>query len=446
MYTNPQLTLNLSNPSATLENVGGKGMSLAKMIQAGFPIPNGFHVTTEAYRAFVDANHLQTKILNAIKDVNTSLPATLETASATIGRFFADASIPEDITAAIADAYVKLETLHLKPVAVRSSATAEDLPEASFAGQQETFLNIRGEEDLLNAVKECWASLWTARAIAYRIKNNIDQNTVALAVVVQEMVEAETAGILFTANPINGRRDEMVINAAWGLGEAIVGGLVSPDTIIAEKATGKVKSYEVAEKTVITVRTEKGTREEKLEDERRSSKVLNDADVVELVNIARRIEYYYGRPQDIEWCRTDGRFYIVQSRPVTALPEVPIEWTLLNPKGIYMRTSIADLMPSPLSPLFSSWAMPTLTDQMKPLCKRMGLGEPVWPEDFYTSINRYGYVNVGYPLKTWLWMIFRMLPAYPRLLRNMVPIWRFTCIRCNGDVSALALQTGRCGW
>ena len=416
--------LKLSDPQATLENVGGKGMSLAKMINVGFPVPDGFHITTEAYRQFVQVNELQKKIITALKDVDTSLPASLETAATTIGRLFADASIPKEITNAIRDFYLTLDTSHLTSVAVRSSATAEDLPEASFAGQQETFLNIRGEAALLDAVKKCWASLWTARAIAYRIKNNIDQNTVALAVVVQEMVDAEAAGILFTANPINGHRDEMAINAAWGLGEAIVGGLVSPDTIIAEKETGKVKSYEVAEKTVITVRTEKGTSEEPLNDARRSSKVLNEAQVSELVNIARKIESHYGRPQDIEWCQSDGKFFIVQSRPITAMAEVPIEWMLPNPKGIYMRTSIADLMPSPLSPLFATWAMPTLTDQMKPLCTRMGLGEPVWPENFYTSINRYAYVNVGYPPKTWLWMIFRMLPAYPRLLRNMVPIWR----------------------
>jgi len=424
MHTKPQLTLKLSDPSATLENVGGKGMSLAKMINAGFPVPDGYHVTTEAYRQFVAANNLQTKILPALEAVDASFPATLETASASINSFFAQSAIPNEIANAIRDSYQKLDTSHLKPLAVRSSATAEDLPEASFAGQQETFLNVRGEEVLLDAVKKCWASLWTARAIAYRIKNNIDQNTVALAVVVQEMVDAEAAGILFTANPINGHRDEVVINAAWGLGEAIVGGLVSPDTIIAEKATGKVKSYEVAEKTVLTVQTEKGTSEEPLNDSRRSSKVLNEAQVSELVDIARRIESHYGRPQDIEWCRANYRFFIVQSRPITAMAEVPNEWTLPYPKGIYMRTSIADLMPSPLSPLFATWAMPTLTDQMKPLCKRMGLGEPVWPEDFYTSINRYAYVNVGYPLKTWWWMIARMLPAYPRLLRNMVSIWR----------------------
>ena len=430
-----QLTLNLSDPSATLENVGGKGISLAKMIQAGFPVPNGFHISTEAYRQFVAANRLQTKIITALKDVDASLPASLETASATISRLFADSAMPYEIANAIKGAYLTLDTSHpTLPVAVRSSATAEDLPEASFAGQQETFLNIRGEADLLDAVKKCWASLWTARAIAYRIKNNIDQNTVALAVVVQEMVDAEAAGILFTANPINGRRDEMVINAAWGLGEAIVGGLVSPDTIVADKATGKVKQYDVAEKTVITVRTEKGTREDPLNDGRRNSRVMNEADVVELVNLARRIESYYGSPQDIEWCLTspptpllegEGRkFYIVQSRPVTALPEAPIEWTPPNPKGVYMRTSVVDLMPSPLSPLYITWAIPILREQMKPLGVRLGMGLPVLQEDYYIAINRYAYMNAAFPAKAWWWIITGMLPAYPRLLRTMVPFWR----------------------
>ena len=158
--------LPLSDPQATLENVGGKGMSLAKMIGAGFPVPNGFHITTESYRQFVAANGLQTKIITALKDADLTLPASLETASATIGRFFAQASIPAEIATAIRDAYLKPDTSHLTlPVAVRSSATAEDLPEVSFAGQQDTFLNIRGEAALLEAVVRCWSSMWTARAI-----------------------------------------------------------------------------------------------------------------------------------------------------------------------------------------------------------------------------------------------------------------------------------------
>jgi len=148
MHTKPQLTLKLSDPSATLENVGGKGMSLAKMINAGFPVPDGYHVTTEAYRQFVAANNLQTKILPALEAVDASFPATLETASASINSFFAQSAIPNEIANAIRDSNQKLDTSHLKPLAVRSSATAEDLPEASFAGQQETFLNVRGEEVL----------------------------------------------------------------------------------------------------------------------------------------------------------------------------------------------------------------------------------------------------------------------------------------------------------
>ncbi len=373
-------------------------MSLAKMIGAGLPVPDGFHVTTEAYRAFVDANNLQTKILSAIKNVDASLPASLETASATIRGLFADATIPADIANAIKDVYLTLDTSHMKPVAIRSSATAEDLPEASFAGQQETYLNIRGEEDLLEAVKKCWASLWTARAIAYRIKKGIDQNLVALAVVVQEMVNAETAGILFTANPINGRRDEMVINAAWGLGEAIVGGLVSPDIIIADKATGKVKQYDVAEKAVITVLTEKGTREEKLEDARSRSKVLNEADVVELVDIARRIEFYYSSPQDIEWCHADRRFFIVQSRPITALPPepavpLPTNWKL--PKGAYaaMRNNIVELMADPLTPLFSTLGLESVNTAMSELLLKF-LGKPgILPKEMIITVNEYAYYN-----------------------------------------------------
>jgi phosphoenolpyruvate synthase/pyruvate phosphate dikinase len=213
-------TLPLSDLNATLENVGGKGMSLAKLTRAGIPVPGGFHVTTEAYRQFVATNDLQTKILTSLKDVDVTLPATLEATSAAIGSFFAESKISADLATAITDAY---NELNRKSVAVRSSATAEDLPGASFAGQQDTFLNICGEEALLDAVKKCWASLWTARAIAYRARQNISPDSVALAVVVQELVFADAAGIMFTANPINGNRDEVVINAAWGLGEAIGG-------------------------------------------------------------------------------------------------------------------------------------------------------------------------------------------------------------------------------
>lgn len=421
--------LTLSDSQATLETVGGKGMSLAKMINAGFPVPDGFHITTEAYRQFLVANNLQTRILAALQDVDASLPASLETASAMISRLFADATIPTEIVHAIRDAYLALDTSHLAlPVAVRSSATAEDLPEASFAGQQETFLNIRGEEALLGAVKRCWASLWTARAIAYRIKNNINHDSVALAVVVQEMVDAESAGIIFTANPINGRRNEMVINAAWGLGEAIVGGLVSPDTIVADKATGKVKTYDVAEKTVITVLTEKGTGESPLEDARRRSRVMNEADVVELVDIARRIESFYGSPQDIEWCRTgsgESKFYIVQSRPITTLAKTPAptEWKL--PRGAYaaMRNNIVELMADPLSPLYDTLGLSAINTSLHRLLNESFAMQGIMPPEIIIVVNHYAYNNGSVSAKGMARLMFSMGKIARMMFTGAVDRW-----------------------
>ena len=193
--------LPLDDPRADLDTVGGKGMSLARMLGAGLPVPGGFHITTEAYRSFVSANALQERILSALAGVEASDPAGLEAASQTIAAWFAEGPIPEALAAEIASAYAAMRNA---PVAVRSSATAEDLPGASFAGQQETYLNITGQAEVLAAVKKCWASLWTARAMAYRLKNAISQETVALAVVVQELAAADAAGILFTANPLNG--------------------------------------------------------------------------------------------------------------------------------------------------------------------------------------------------------------------------------------------------
>jgi pyruvate,water dikinase len=410
--------LPFSDSQATLETVGGKGMSLAKMIQAGFPVPDGLHITTEAYRQFVAANNLQPKILAALKDVDISLPATLETASETIRGLFAQGKVPPEIAEAIRGSYEAMGRPE-KSVAVRSSATAEDLPEASFAGQHETFLNISGINSVLNAVKKCWASLWTARAISYRIKNNIDQNTVALAVFVQEMVDAEVSGILFTANPINGHRDEVVINAAWGIGEAIVGGLVSPDTIVADKASSRIKKVDIAEKTIITVLTGSGTREESLNDARRSSQVLKEAQIIELVDIARKIEDFYGNPQDIEWCHAGGRFYIVQSRPITALPEpetpTPTEWKL--PRGSYaaMRNNIVELMADPLSPLFATLGLSAINTSLHRLMNESFAMQGIMPPEIIVVVNHYAYNNGSVSAKGMARLIF----GAPKIMKMM---------------------------
>lgn len=418
-------TLPLSDQKADLETVGGKGMSLAKLARAGLPIPGGFHVTTEAYREFVTANNLQSKIEVALQNADLAFPSTLETASASIGRLFAEASIPADIAEAITNAYTALGTLHTSPsVAIRSSATAEDLPDASFAGQQETYLNICGMDQVLEATKKCWASLWTARAIGYRVRQGIGADGVALAVVVQELVFADAAGIMFTANPVNGKYDEVVINAAWGLGEAVVGGAVTPDTITVSKPTSEMIRRETAEKQVMTVRTESGTEEQPAPDYLKNARVLSDEQASELARYGVQIEDLYGIPMDIEWTLADGNFAIVQARPITAMPEKPLEWKLPNPKDKYMRTSIADLMPKPLSPLFLTMGIPTLRNQMWPLAKRVVGGDPDLGEYYFTSNNSYAYMNLNFPLRGWWWMLFRLLPAYPRMLRMILSLWR----------------------
>ena len=184
--------LSLADERATLERVGGKGASLAKMAAGGLPVPDGFHITTQAYQAFVGANKLQNQIRRILKTVDAAIPASLEEASQKIGALFAQGQVPAQTVDEVRAAYAALNGGGTA-VAVRSSATAEDLPDASFAGQQETFLNVRGETALLEAVKKCWASLWTGRAIAYRMKNEIDQEAIALAVVVQELVSADAA-------------------------------------------------------------------------------------------------------------------------------------------------------------------------------------------------------------------------------------------------------------
>ncbi|WP_158841503.1 PEP/pyruvate-binding domain-containing protein [Saccharothrix deserti] len=268
------LVLPLADPAADLETVGGKGASLARLAAAGLPVPDGFHLTTHAYRRFTA--DLDAEIREGLRGED---PATA------IAAAFARRDVPDDIAAAIRAA------LPSGPVAVRSSATAEDLPDLSFAGQHDTFLDVSGD-DVLHAVKRCWASLWTARAIAYRARNGITD--VALAVVVQEMVPADAAGVLFTANPVTGARTETVVNAAPGLGEALVGGSVTPDEYVA--TSGEVR--------------------------RSGGSLLSDAQVLELADLGARIQDLYGVPMDVEWAVADGRIAVLQARPITALAEV----------------------------------------------------------------------------------------------------------------------------
>lgn len=351
------LVLALDDASATIEQVGGKGASLARMAAAGLPVPPGFDITTKAYCRFVAENGLQADILAAVAVVAVDQPATLETASKQIEQLFTQGVMPDEVVEAIREAYKRLG--NDLPVAVRSSATAEDLPDLSFAGQQESYLNIHGEEMLLQAVKRCWASLWTARAIGYRARHNIPSDDVSLAVVVQELVPAEAAGIMFTANPLTGGRDEVLINAAWGLGEAIVGGQVTPDTLVIDKASGSVTHQEISAKDVMTVRTSNATREEPVPPERRTMAVLTSAQAVELVRIGVQIEKLYAQPMDIEWALHDAQFFIVQARPITTLRgrEVTTETWNDSLKGDYLWTNanLGEAAPDVMTPC--TWSL-----------------------------------------------------------------------------------------
>jgi len=354
--TNPQRTYTslLSTKDDGLEVVGGKGRSLAKMTNAGFHVPGGFLVTTNAYRSFVADNNLQDKILESAKPAVVEGRASFEQSSANIQTLFADIALSEEITTEIRTAYEALDGE--PPVAVRSSANAEDLPGLSFAGQQETFLNVTGADAVVAAVRNCWASLWTAQAISYRHQNGIVQDSVAMAVVVQVMVPSEVSGILFTANPATGERNEIIINASFGLGEAVVSGQVTPDTYIIDKVNKTVKETMIGPKEQKIISDgDQGVRMEDVSDAEREQSSLSDEMLTELIETVLKIEALYdGLQQDIEWAFSKGKLHLLQSRPITNLPVQPIEveWIPTPPAKTLVRRQIVENIPDPVCPLF----------------------------------------------------------------------------------------------
>jgi phosphohistidine swiveling domain-containing protein len=408
------LILKLDSQVATLDLVGGKGASLARLAAAGLPVPAGFHITTHAYRRFVSENHLAESILSAAAQVRTEDPATLDGASAQIRSLIERGTIPDDSAGSIRRWYAELGADDTA-VAVRSSATAEDLPAMSFAGQHDTYLNVRGGEYVLAAVKRCWASLWTARALGYRARQGIRADDVALAVVVQQLVPADVAGILFTANPLTGARDEMMINAAWGSREAIVAGQVTPDTFIVNKQTGAIASQVIADKDVMTVRFSDRTREEPVPTDQRKQSSLQPAQATQLAGLGVQIEQLYGQPMDIEWTIEGGRISIVQARPITALPEPQptLDWPLPQPNGRYVRSSLIELLPDPLSPLFATLAIPPFNDAYRGLMHFIGLTRAL-PEQLLVTINDYAYYDFS-RFGTW-----PMILALPRLIPRAI--------------------------
>jgi len=359
----------------SLELAGGKAANLGELLRAGFPVPTGFAVTTTAYEQFVVYNGLDETIAQELRAPPVG--------GAAIRDAFQAGAIPPEIEQDIRKAYRQLGQSPAghspsghSPVAVRSSATAEDLPEAAFAGQQDTYLNILGDDSLLEAVRRCWASLWTDRAIAYRDRQEVDQKMVKLAVVVQRMAAAEFAGVLFTANPVTGRRDEILIDANPGLGEAVVSGLVTPDHFVLRR---QVWGWQIAERragkreAMVQALAGGGTQHVTGAAIARIP-ALPDRALRRLARLGSAIQRHFGSPQDIEWAwagpRAGGRPYILQARPMTALPGPPPATSLAHRM---LANNFVEMLPSRPYPLDLDTWMEALGGAVEPIFDLVGL-------------------------------------------------------------------------
>lgn len=325
---------------------GGKGANLGEMVHAGIPVPEGAVLTTEAYRLYVKENKIDLKA-----------PAE------EIRKAFLTGSMPKELHVTLLEYYIGIG--EGERIAVRSSATAEDLEDASFAGQQETYLNVRGEEELTEAVKRCYASLWGDRAVSYRREKGYEDENVALAVVIQKMVESETAGVVFTINPASGKKEEMLINASYGLGESVVSGVVSPDELVCDRL-GNVIKCQIGAKETQVVYGEKQTVTVPVAEGKRSRLSLSDEQIRKLTETAAEIERHYHKPMDIEWAFVDQKLYILQARAIMAGAEERKEvdeskMPPLQPVNQKMKATLMFLMekmPVPYLPLDYDFCMP----------------------------------------------------------------------------------------
>ncbi len=301
--------------------VGGKGASLGEMLRAELPVPTGFAVTAQAFRRFIDENSINDELFGSL-EVDVDNADILRDAEKKAKKIIMDAKMPQDIDNSIRSKYrdlCKKEGGEVY-VAVRSSATAEDLPDASFAGQQDTFLNMKGEQNVIDAVKKCWASLYGARAIYYRVKQGFDHSKVNLCAVVQMMVDAEKAGVMFSSHPSTGEA-QTIIEGAWGLGETVVSGSVSPDYYMVDRNSRTIKERKIATKNIMHTKDPKTgkTIDIPVPSSKKNARVLDDDEILKLVEFGELLEDLYGIPQDIEWAIRNKEIFILQSRPITTI-------------------------------------------------------------------------------------------------------------------------------
>ena len=388
---------------------GGKGANLGELIGAGFDVPAGFVVTTSGYDAYV-TGAFALRIQQTAAGVHLASPASAVNAARGIAEAFHDTPLPPELERAVLDAY---DALGGGPVAVRSSATAEDLAGASFAGQQDTYLGIDTPAALLQAVKDCHASLWSDRALSYRARLAATgaplPERLSLAVVVQRLVPAEQSGVMFTLNPGTGRLDEIVIDAAWGLGEAIVAGLVTP------------AEYVVRGESITGTPARQQTRIEAAEGGTRAVPMSGGADVLDrdavrrLADLGRRVAHHFGRPQDIEWAIADGRLHVLQARPVTAAAaargELPTRWPVRRTDGLYFRASIIEQLPDPLTPLFADMAPKAVVGGLVDLLGSLMTPTVGWEPHGIDFVTVNGYAYYEYTTQAFTEML-KLTPAF----------------------------------
>ncbi|EIN5665065.1 phosphoenolpyruvate synthase [Listeria monocytogenes] len=390
--------------------VGGKGMNLGACSNIeGVHVPAGFCLTTEAYKRTLAENNEFTQLLQRLSSLKTSDMDAIREISETIRTLIQHTQIPSEITSDMDAALLDVGGYEM-PFAVRSSATAEDLPHTSFAGQHDTYLNIIGRGALLQHISMCWASLFTERAIIYRIQNHFDHRKVQLAVVIQQMISPEASGILFTADPITSNRKSLSIDASFGLGEALVSGLVSADSYTVQENTITNKII-AKKKLAIYSLKEGGTETRPLEESQQTTQTLTDQQILQLAKLGRKIEAHFGKPQDIEWCLAEGVFYIVQSRPITTLYPIPE----VNEPGnrVYISVAHQQMMTDAMKPLGLSFYLMTtpatmytaggrlfvdITQSLSAKVSRdmmvnsLGQSDPLIKDALLTVINKKGFL------------------------------------------------------
>jgi pyruvate,water dikinase len=342
----------LSEPGAELALLGGKGESLVRLTEAGFAVPDGFCLTTDAYAAFVAANGLGNVIAQLTGRLDPADTAAVQRVSGIITTAFAAGDLPSSVVNQVREGYA---SLGFGRVAVRSSATAEDLPTGSFAGQHESFLDVGDTTSLVDAIRSCWSSAWSPRALAYRARHGFAAAEVAVAVVVQRMVNAHASGVMFTVDPVTGLDSAITINAAWGLGEAVVGGDVSPDTFVVDRRTGRISKQRTATKAVMTVRSAGGTALAPVPEHLRHRPSLTKVQVLRLARLGRRIEALFQQPVDVEWCLQGTDLSILQARPVTTGRRTDPWNDSYRGDFLWTNTNVGEAIPDVMTP--ASWSM-----------------------------------------------------------------------------------------